>query len=70
MVHAGMNSSHNEQRTPNRRSRINQVSMVKPQEEEEESSSDEEYVFILGHETGKTRVPETTVEVNGVPMKL
>ena len=27
-------------------------------------------MFILGQESSKTRVPETTVEINGVGMKM
>jgi len=54
---------------PNRRSQLNQVSTA-PKQQEEESSSDDEYIFTLGREPGKMKVPETNVEINGVKMKM
>ena len=53
------------------RSQVHYISTAN--EEKEESSSDEsdaEYVFTLGHEPGKAKVPETSIEVNGVSIKV
>ena len=33
-------------------------------------SSDDDYIFTLGCEPGKMKVPETNVEINGVRMKM
>ena len=41
---------------------MNTVSAA-PTQDKDGSSSDDEYVYTLGHETGKVRVSETNVEV-------
>lgn len=50
----------------NRRPDVNLVSTAP----EEETSSDDEYIFTLGQEPAKTRVPEINVEINGVVMRM
>ena len=73
---APVQGQHKHERRPkqtalNRRPDVNYVSTAPEEEnEKEESSSDDEYIFTLGHEPGKTRVPETNVEINGVEMKM
>ena len=73
---ASVQGQHKHERRPkqtalNRRPDVNYVSTAPEKEnEKEESSSDDEYIFTLGHEPDKTRVPETNVEINGVEMKM
>ena len=73
---APVQGQHKHERQPkqtalNRRPDVSYVSTAPEEEnEKEESSSDDEYIFTLGHEPGKTRVPETNVEINGVEMKM
>ena len=50
-------------------SKVHQVVAV-PNSPPQVSSSDEEYLYTLGKQSGKLPVPETTVGVNGVLVKM
>ena len=61
-------SIHTSGRLPNSR-HVNTVS-TEPTQNDSNNSSDDEYVYTLGHEPGTVRVPETSVEINGVAVKV
>ena len=71
-VHGQHKHEHGPKQTaPNCRPDINYSSTAPEEEEkEEESSSNNKYIFMLGQEPGKTRVPKMNVEINGVGMKM
>ena len=54
---------------PQNTSKVHQVVAV-PNSPPQVSSSDEEYLYTLGKQSGKLPVPETTVGVNGVLVKM